>query len=301
MRVFEDKPIYFDNWDIDIYYTEKSWDVTDLRVFEWTEQGPVRYTLHIERDFSNSTIAQDIHFYADERRIDFVTKVDWHEHQHLLKVEFPCNVHTDEATFEIQYGNLTRKTHTNTSWDKARFESCGQKWADLSEGHYGVSLLNDCKYGHSVKDSCISLTLIKSGIEPNPTTDQEMHYFTYALYPHAETWRAAGTVREAFFLNQPALTAQGGVPGSSFSLASCDAPNVVIETIKQAEDGDGVIVRMYECENSLTDTVLHWGRPVTSAESCDCLEQPDKEPVSTDGNDIRFTIKPYEIKTLRIR
>ena len=301
LRVFEDKPIYYDNWDIDIYYTEKFWDVTDLKEFRWTETGPVRATLYIERAFSNSTIAQDIHFYADTRRIDFVTTVDWHEHQHLLKVQFPINVHTDEATFEIQYGNLTRKTHTNTSWDKARFESCGQKWADLSEGHYGVSLLNDCKYGHSVKDSCISLTLIKSGIEPNPTTDQETHHFTYAIYPHAETWRAAGTVREAYFLNQPALAVAGGVPGDSFSLAFCDAPNVVVETVKQAEDGDGVIVRMYESENALTETVLHWGLPFASAESCDCLEQPDGEPVAVEDGSVRFTIKPYEIKTLRIR
>ena len=301
LRVFEDKPIYYDNWDIDIYYTEKFWDVTDLKEFRWTETGPVRATLHIERAFSNSTIAQDIHFYADTRRIDFVTTVDWHEHQHLLKVQFPINVHTDEATFEIQYGNLTRKTHTNTSWDKARFESCGQKWADLSEGHYGVSLLNDCKYGHSVKDSCVSLTLIKSGIEPNPTTDQETHHFTYAIYPHAETWRAAGTVREAYFLNQPALAVAGGVPGDSFSLAFCDAPNVVVETVKQAEDGDGVIVRMYESENALTETVLHWGLPFASAESCDCLEQPDGEPVAVEDGSVRFTIKPYEIKTLRIR
>lgn len=301
LRVFEDKPIYYDNWDIDIYYTEKFWDVTDLKAFTWTENGPVRATLHIERAFSNSTITQDIHFYAGSRRIDFVTTVDWHEHQSLLKVAFPCNVHTDEATFEVQYGNLTRKTHANTSWDKARFESCGQKWADLSEGHYGVSLLNDCKYGHSVKDSCISLTLIKSGIEPNPTTDQEVHHFTYALYPHAETWRAAGTVREAFFLNQPALAVAGGTPGEAFCLAAVEAPNIVVETIKQAEDGDGIIVRMYECDNALTDTVLHWGRPFTSAESCDCLEQPDGEPVSIENGAIRFTAKPYEIKTLRIR
>ena len=139
--------------------------------------------------------------------------MDWHEHQSLLKVHFPVNVHTDEATFEIQYGNLTRKTHANTSWDRARFESCGQKWMDLSEGHYGVSMLNDCKYGHSVKDSVIGLTLIKSGIEPNPTTDQEVHHFTYAIYPHAEKWQAAGTVPQAFFLNQPALAVQGGKPG----------------------------------------------------------------------------------------
>lgn len=108
-------------------------------------------------------------------------------------------------------------------------------------------------------------------------------------------------MREAFFLNQPALAVAGGTPGEAFCLAACEAPNVVVETIKQAEDGDGIIVRMYESENALTDTVLHWGRPVAEAVSCDCLEQPDGEPVTVDAEGIHFTIKPYEIKTLRIR
>lgn len=188
-RMYEDKPMCFDNWDVDIYYTEKYWDVNDVISMEWTECGPVRTTLEIERRESNSVIRQKIHFYADSRRIEFETYVDWKEHQTLLKVHFPVNVHTDEATFDVQFGNLTRKVHTNTSWDKARFESCGQKWIDLSEGHYGVSMLNDCKYGHSVKDSDMALTLIKSGIEPNPVADQEEHYFTYAIYPHAENGR----------------------------------------------------------------------------------------------------------------
>lgn len=300
MRVYEDKPIYYDNWDIDIFYTEKFWDVTDLREFRWTETGAVRATLHLVWEFSNSTLVQDIHFYADMRRIDFETTVDWKEHQHLLKVHFPVNVHTDEATFEIQYGNLTRKTHTNTSWDRARFESCGQKWMDLSEGHYGVSLLNDCKYGHSVKDSVIGLTLIKSGIEPNPTTDQEVHHFTYALYPHAERWQSAETVPQAFFLNQPAISAAGGQPGSCFSLGGTNLPNVVMETVKQAEDGNGTIVRLYECENALTRVSLNWNLPFKIAESCNCLEQPDGESIEVENGRMTFLIKPYEIKTIRI-
>ena len=300
MRVFEDKPIYYDNWDIDNFYTEKFWEVTDLKEFTWTENGPVRATLHLVRNFSHSTICQDIHFYANLRRVDFVTTVDWHEHQSLLKVFFPANVHTDQATFEIQYGNLTRKTFSNTSWDRARFESCGQKWCDVSEGHYGVSVLNDCKYGHSVKDGCIGLTLIKSGIEPNPVTDQEVHHFTYALFPHQEGWQAGGTVRQAFFLNQPALVTAGGTADAGESLASVDVPNVVLETIKQAEDGDGVILRMYECENALTPVTLTWAKPFTSAEAENCIEQKTGE-VEVSGNQIRFTIKPYEVKTIRIR
>lgn len=215
---------------------------------EWTERGPVRATLEIERTVSRSVICQRIHFYAACPRIDFETTVDWKEHQHLLKVHFPMDVHTDEATFEIQFGNVTRKTHQNTSWDQARFESCGQKWIDVSEGHYGISLLNDCKYGHSVHNGEMALTLIKSGTEPNPVADQEMHVFTYALYPHAETWRSAETVAQAYFLNQPVRATAGGTAGEAYSLASVDAKNVILETVKQAEDGDGVIVRLYECE-----------------------------------------------------
>lgn len=303
LRVYEDKPIYYDNWDIDEYYTEKYYDVTDVSSMKWTEAGPVRATLEIEWKYSRSVIRQKIHFYADNARIDFETWVDWHEHQSLLKAHFPVDVHTDEATFDIQFGNLKRKTHKNTSWDQARFESCGQKWMDLSEGHFGVSLLNDCKYGHSVHNSNIGLTLIKSGIEPNPLTDQEEHNFTYALYPHEEDWRWAGTVEEAYALNQPALAVMGGDAGSEFSLASVNSDHVVIETIKQAEDGDGWIVRLYECDNARAKVELTWGWPIQRAEECNAIEEKkaDAEISGEDKNVLSFIIKPFEIKTFRIR
>ena len=300
MRMYEDKPMHYDNWDIDCYYTEKFWDVTDVQRMEWTERGPVRATLEIERKVSRSVICQKIHFYAACPRIDFETTVDWKEHQHLLKAHFPMDVHTDEATFEIQFGNVTRKTHQNTSWDQARFESCGQKWIDVSEGHYGISLLNDCKYGHSVHNGEMALTLIKSGTEPNPVADQEMHVFTYALYPHAETWRSAETVAQAYFLNQPVRATAGGIAGEAYSLASVDAKNVILETVKQAEDGDGVIVRLYECENARTTTKLHWNRPIASVTECD-LQENALTDVPVEGGTFKFTIKPYEIKTFRIR
>ena len=307
LRMYEDKPIYYDNWDIDIFYTEKAWDVTDVRSFRWTELGQVRATLEIEREISRSRIRQRIRFYADSRRIDFDTWVDWREHQHLLKVHFPTAVHSDEATFDIQFGSVKRKVHQNTSWDVARFESCGQKWMDFSEGHYGVSLLNDCKYGHSVKDGCIALTLIKSGIEPNPVADQEEHVFTYALYPHGEGWRN-GTVPEAYRLNQPAVAWRGGAALGSYSLADTTHGNVMLETIKRAEDGDGWIVRLYETDNARTEAALYWARPVASAEECDCLEQRVASAAALPAQNapryrarIPFTIKPYEIKTFRIR
>ncbi len=299
IRMYEDKPIYFDNWDIDIYYTEKFWDVDQVERMEWTEVGPVRAVLEIERKASKSTIWQKIIFYANSRRIEFQTHVDWREHQTLLKVHFPVAVHTDEATFDVQFGNLTRKTHQNTSWDVARFESCGQKWIDLSEGHYGVSMLNDCKYGHSVKDGNMALTLIKSGIEPNPTTDQEEHDFTYAIYPHAEGWRQAQTVAEAYKLNQPLVAETGTEAKPAYSFASADASNVIVETVKKAEDKEGTVIRMYESENSYTKTKLTVNAEFQKAFLCNLLEETESE-VSVNGNQIEVVLKPYEVVTVKL-
>lgn len=300
MVMYEDKPMNFDNWDIDMYYTEKGWEASDLTSFEWTDIGDVCVCVMLERRISKSVIRQKITFYADSAVIRFDTYVDWKEHQHLLKVHFPVDLHTDEAAFDVQFGNLTRKIHRNTSWDEARFESCGQKWMDMSEGHYGVSLLNDCKYGHSALDGVMTLTLIKSGIEPNPTADQEEHTFTYALYPHAEGWRQANTVQEAMKLNQPLLSEEGGHAGCQNSFVWVDKSNVIIETVKMAEDDDGIIVRLYESENAKTKAHLFFGEKISSVESCNCLEEI-KQTIETDGEGFEITIKPYEIQTYRVR
>lgn len=301
LRMYEDKPMHYDCWDIDMYYSEKYWDAEKADKIQWTEEGPVRATLEIQRTISNSVIKQEIHFYADSRRIDFSTWVDWKEHQHLLKVHFPVNIHSDEATFEVQFGNLKRKIHGNTSWDEARFESCGQKWMDISEGHYGVSLLNDCKYGYSAKDSNIALTLIKSGIEPNKTADQEEHVFTYALYPHKEMWSAAGTVQEAYKLNQPAYATRGELKNTGKSFISTDKDNIIIETVKPAENGDGMIVRLYDCENSLTKATLTFAEGMLeSVEECNLMEEKEAD-IEACGNSFTVSVKPYEIKTYRVR
>lgn len=301
LRMYEDKPMHYDCWDIDMYYSEKYWDAEKADKIQWTEEGPVRATLEIQRTISNSVIKQEIHFYADSRRIDFSTWVDWKEHQHLLKVHFPVNIHSDEATFEVQFGNLKRKIHGNTSWDEARFESCGQKWMDISEGHYGVSLLNDCKYGYSAKDSNIALTLIKSGIDPNKTADQEEHVFTYALYPHKEMWSAAGTVQEAYKLNQPAYATKGELKNTGKSFISTDKDNIIIETVKPAENGDGMIVRLYDCENSLTKATLIFAEGMLeSVEECNLMEEKEAD-IEACGNSFTVSVKPYEIKTYRVR
>ena len=301
LRIYEDKPLQYSAWNLDIFHTEKSWKVEGVRRMEWTENGPVRATLEIEREVMDTVIRQQIHFYAKDRRIDFETYVDWKFAEHVLKVHFPVDVHSDEATFDIQFGNVTRKLHTNTSWDQARFEVCGHKWADISEGSYGVSLMNDCKYGYSMKNRVMTQTLIKSGTEPNLTADQEEHFFTYSLYPHAGTWREAGTEQEALNLNVPAKAVAGAAEKDRMEFLSVDKRDVVLETVKKAEDGDGVIVRLYEVENARTKVTLHCAEAIASAEETDLLENPIEGALGVKENEIELTIKPYEIRTIRIR
>ncbi|MGH4037596.1 MAG: alpha-mannosidase [Sphaerochaeta sp.] len=299
-RMFEDKPSNYDNWNIDSFYTEKYWDASSFSKTEWIEKGPLRATLLIERNISESTIRQKLHFYYNSKKIDFETFVEYKENQHLLKVLFPTNINTDEATYDIQFGNVKRKTNMNTTWDEAKFETCGHKWVDVSEGHYGCSLLNDCKYGYSVDGGEMALTLIKSGNEPNPEADRENHYFTYSFLPHIESWENGNTVKESYFLNYDVLYSDKRLPTSQFSLASVDKENVIIETIKKSEDGDGHIIRLYECDNSLTYVTLSVNLAFKEAMSCNLIEKEEKL-LSIYDNNISFTIKPFEIITIKVK
>jgi alpha-mannosidase len=304
LQAFEDKPMNYDNWDIDIFYQEKMWEVDDVEKIEVVENGAVMGKLRIYRKFQDSTIIQDICIYRDISRIDFETYVDWKEDQVLLKAAFPVDVLAPKATYEIQYGNVERPTHWNTSWDWARFEVCAHKWADVSEDGFGVSLMNDSKYGYDIKDSIMRLSLLKSGMEPNPTADREEHRFTYSLYPHGGDWRDAGTVKMAYELNVPLYTKveqpHGGSMPSAMSMVQVDAENVIIEVVKKAEDTDHTIIRMYECYNRRTKATLTFFKDLKEARECNLMEK-DTEDINIDGNSITFDIKPYEIKTFKVK
>ena len=301
LKAYEDKPMNYDNWDIDIYYTEKSWLVDDVQSMEWVEEGPVRATLRIERKFLHSTIVQNIRFYADSRNIDFDTWIDWKQHQVLLKAEFDCDINANEATYDIQFGNLTRPTHGNTLWDVAKFEVCAHKWADISENGYGVAILNDCKYGHSVREGKMTLSLVKSGIIPNPVTDQEEHTFTYALLPHLGGWREGHVPEAAYALNIPvrSVRAAGKGEGLASRYLTVSAENVALETVKQALDGEDTILRMYEYRNCRGPVTITLAEKAAHIYECDLLENPVCE-LETDGHSFTFTVKPYEIKTFRV-
>ncbi|MGN0520226.1 MAG: glycoside hydrolase family 38 C-terminal domain-containing protein, partial [Candidatus Fimenecus sp.] len=214
----------------------------------------------------------------------------------------PVEINADKATYDIQFGTVERPTHKNTSWDAARFEVCAHKFVDLSEYGYGVSMLNDCKYGHDIHDGVIRLTMLKCGTYPDETADRGHHTFTYSLYPHAGDFRAAGTVQQAYLLNQP-LTAckvqkQNGALPESYSLFSMNRENVMMETVKKAEHGDAVVARLYEAYNQRTEVTLTAGFDFKKVYLCDLLENEETE-LQPDGRTVTLSVKPFEIITLK--
>lgn len=303
-QAFEDKPIATDAWDINPFYQDKMWVIDDLESMEVIDKGPVVGTLKLTRCFSKSKIIQKIKIYSEVPRIDFDTWIDWKDSQILLKAAFPVNIHSNKAVFDIQFGNIERPTHWNTSWDYGKFEVWGHKWVDLSEGDYGVSLLNDCKYGYDVKDNQIRITLIKSPIYPDKEADKRIHKFIYSLYPHKGNWREGKTVQMAYQLNSHLVAkyaAQGnGKMGDSFSIARIDRENVILETIKKAEDSQDLILRLYECYNQRGKVKVElWKEPQNIFE-CNLLEEEKKE-VKFSGNEFNFYTTPYEIKTFMVK
>lgn len=302
-QVFEDKPHNYDAWDINVYYQEKMWEILQTENVEVIEKGPVMASIRITKRFMESIIVQDITIYKEIPRIDFICHVDWKEKQMLLKVKFPLELYGDKATFDIQYGNVERATHKNTSWDFARFEVCAHKWVDISEDGYGISLLNDSKYGCDVNEGDIRLTLIKSAVDPNENADREIHEFTYSLYPHQGNWKNANTSARANELNNPLYcliaSPNDGKLAQQMTLGYTDCENVIIEVMKQAEDGEDCVIRLYESIGRRTRCLLKWHQTFKSIHECDLMEN-NLTLEGENQNFLEFEIKPYEIKTLKI-
>ncbi len=302
--VYEDRPYRWDNWNIDMYYEEKCWPITDVVSARVVEQGPVRYGVRIDRHYSRSVISQTIYLYHHIPRIDFVTDVDWEEDAAVLKAEFPVNINTDFATFDIQYGNVRRPTHSNTSWDTAKYEVCAHKWADLSEGGYGISLLNDSKYGYSVRESRICITLLKAGMAPDPTLDRGRHHFTYALYAHSGTVQEGGTIQAAQALNTPLsvkeIKKQKGQLPPAASFFTCSHPSIVLDCVKKAEEEDALILRFYETGNQLCSARFTSVFPLKAVWDCTLLEENQTEIPLEDASSFRYTVKPFSVNTCKL-
>lgn len=302
LLAFEDFPKNWDAWEISNYYTEKMWEIDKAESTEEVCYGE-KAGFKITRSFLSSKIVQEICLYANTPRIDFDTYIDWKESHILLKAAFPIDIHCDKATYDIQFGNVERPTHKNTSWDEAKFEVCAHKFADVSEYGYGVSLMNDCKYGYDISGSTMRLTLLKSAVYPNHEADKCEHRFVYSLYPHKGDFREANTYSAAYELNNPMyamrLEKQTGKLPPEYSLVRTDCDNIIIETVKKAEDSDKIIVRLYDCCNCSSNPEIKFGFQVKSAAIADMLEN-ETEEISVKDNSVKITVKPYEIITLSI-
>lgn len=300
LQMFEDKPMAHEAWDIDIYYQEKMREVTDLQNIELIEVGNLKAVVRFNYKYMNTTISQDMVTYANDRRIDFITNVDWREQKQLLKVAFPVDIRSTMATYDVQFGNVKRPTHWNTSWEMAKFETVAQQWVDLSQRDYGVSLLNDSKYGHDIKDNVIRLTLLKSATHPDPVQDQGEQNFTYSLLPHAGDFIEADTVKAAYQLNQPLRAIEGEIKGNiPTKMFDFNNAYVLVDAIKKAEDENMVVVRFHEYAGSRQEVKINSDYNIVGWMETNLMEKPIEE--LRNEKDINLIVNPYEIKTIMIK
>jgi alpha-mannosidase len=300
LQAFEDRPAACDAWNIDCTYPLKCREVRgETSVAAW-EQGPVCASVRIRTAWGPTSITQVVRLFDSVARIDFETEIDWQESQTLLKALFPVDIRADQAVCGIQFGNVARPVTRNTAYDEARFEICFQRYLDLSEPDYGVSLLAGDKYGADVLDGHLRLTLLRSPMDPYPDGDRGLHRFTYSLYPHKGDWREARVPEMAALAEQPCALAESGAPPvKSASLLEISARNIAVESVKRAEDGRGLIVRMYEFEGARADALVRFDRAPSGAWSSDLLER-DEQPLPPKGRSIRVGFSPYEIRTIRV-
>lgn len=299
-HLHHDRPREYDAWDVDRSYLDDFEELDGPVDIAVVEAGVVSF----RRTFGASTIEQTMVLNPGSRRLDFVTEVDWHERHRFLKVAFPVDVHTDRATFEIQFGHLSRPTHENTSWEQARFEVCAHRWADLSEAGYGVALLNDCKYGYDVRGDTLRLSLLRAPTAPDPQCDQGRHRFTYALLPHTGDPFVGGVLEAASALNAPLkVLPVGRHPGPlppSMSFVSVDDPAFVVVAVKRADDGSGdAVIRGYEAYGGHRRVRLRPAMAFTSARRTDLLERPRHE-LTVENGAVVLELRPFELVTLRL-
>ncbi|MFI0156110.1 alpha-mannosidase [Streptomyces lydicus] len=305
LQLHPDHPTRYDAWDLDRHYLHRHTDLTDAESVELLPSGPLSATVRVTRAFGASRIAQELTLRAGSRRLDITTDIDWHESEKVLKAAFPLDVHAERSTAEIQFGHLHRPTHTNTSWDAARFEICAHRWLRLAEPGYGVALLNDSTYGHDVSrtphprglGTTARLTLLRAPHSPDPETDQGHHRLTYALLPGAEVGDA---VAEGLALNLPLRTAASAPPAAP--LIRVDQPAITVESVKLAEDRSGdVVVRLYESRGGRATGTLSPGFPVERVTVTDLLERPLHDEEEGPTSDVALALRPFQILTLRLR
>lgn len=301
-QMFEDTPGKYEAWDIVETYMELPVELGGTPKLSIDERGPLRASLRLERPLGASKLVQRISLSAGARQLVFETQIDWVERQRLLKVAFPAAINAQRATYDIAFASIERANHPVNDNEKARFEVNMHQWMDLSQSDYGLSILNDCKYGGDCKRSVMRLTLMKGSIWPDPNADKEIHHFTYVLAPHQGDWKSAGTIAAAAELNDPILVrpiarAAAALDGSQ--ILNLNVPGVTLEAVKRSDDGKALIIRLVERLNARAKGTLTLPMAIKSASIASIMEEPQTQ-VPVNGKTIEITMNPCEIQTLRI-
>ena len=257
------------------------------------EAGPHVAALRVTRRWRDSTITQTYRLAANGRRLDIETHIDWRDRRVFLRSLTPAAVRARHATFECAFGVIERPTHGNTSWEQAAFEAVAHRFVDLSEPGFGLALLNDAKYGHSVAGNVLGLSLMRSPTYPDPLADEGEQTFTYALMPHEGAWHEAGVREEAENLNQPLLVAEvSGLSAGERAPVVVSGPNAALAALKTAEDGDGLILRLYEPAGGRGPVELTLPEGWRASGPLDLME------ATAEGAN---TLAPFEVKSWRLR
>jgi alpha-mannosidase len=295
-QLYDDRPTAYEAWDVDPFHLETVRDAGPAESCAVIEPGGLRAQVELRHRIGTaSTLRQLVRLDAGAARLEFRCEVDWGERRTMLKVLFPVAVHSASATYQMQFGHAERPTHFSTSHDLARYEVPGHRFADLSEHGYGVALLTDCKYGYSTYGNEMRISLLRSPVEPDPEADQGTHAFSYAVLPHAGGWRDAGVVREAAQFETPVRWAQGARSARAF--LGVDDPNLVLDTVKRAEDSDALVLRLYEAHGGRGTARLRATVPFTEARRCNLLEDPEA-PLAVEGDVVEIPYRPHEIVSL---
>lgn len=307
LQIHPDFPNAWDAWDVDAFYRHNVTDLTGVDALELAESGPDRATVRVSRSFGSSTVTQLLTLRARAAVLEIDTEVDWHERETFLKAAFPLDVKADHSAGETQFGHVLRATHTNTSWEAARFEICAHRWVHVGEPGWGVALVNDSTYGHDVtrdvrpdggQTTTVRLSLLRAPRYPDPETDQGRHRLRYGLVPGAGIPEA---VREGHRINLPERAVTGGREVAP--LVTVDEDALVVAAVKLAEDrGGDVVVRLYESTGGRRTGHLTTGFPLAGAVATDLLERPlaDAAPPEVTGDRVRLTLRPFQILTLRL-
>ena len=296
--IYDDRPTAFDAWDIDPFALETAKECPPAESCALVEKSALRAEVEFtHRIGKSSALKQRVRLDAGAGRLEFHTEVDWSESSKMLKVAFPVEVRALNATYEMQFGHTERPTHYNTRHDLAKFEVPGHKWIDLSEHGFGLALLTDCKYGYHTFGNRMHITLLRSPKSPDPEADMGKHSFAYAVYPHQNSWQNAGVVAEGYSFNAPLLWIRSNdEPVSYFAV---EDSNLVLDTVKRAEDADALVLRLYEAHGARGVAKLKVNLPCRSAVRCNTLETAEKKGrlEIVDGV-IEIPYRPHQIISL---